>query len=63
LKVDTSDPQAPKGVHAFLPRTSDGYRIVETWDTLGMRATRSDDTVLEGAFPSAFRGVLEVEPA
>jgi alkylation response protein AidB-like acyl-CoA dehydrogenase len=40
----------PKIVHAFLPRNHEGYRIVETWDVLGMRATRSDDTVLEGAF-------------
>ena len=40
----------PKIVHAFLPRNHDGYRIVETWDTMGMRATRSDDVVLEGAF-------------
>jgi alkylation response protein AidB-like acyl-CoA dehydrogenase len=40
----------PKIVHAFLPRAHDGYRIVETWDTMGMRATRSDDVVLEGAF-------------
>ena len=40
----------PKIVHAFLPRSHAGYRIVETWDTLGMRATRSDDIVLDGAF-------------
>ena len=40
----------PKIVHGFLPRTHDGYRIVETWDTMGMRATRSDDVVLDGAF-------------
>ncbi len=40
----------PKIVHAFLPRDQDGYRIVETWDTMGMRATRSDDVVLEDAF-------------
>jgi alkylation response protein AidB-like acyl-CoA dehydrogenase len=40
----------PKIVHAFMPRDNDGYRIVETWDTMGMRATRSDDTILEGAF-------------
>lgn len=40
----------PKVVHAFLPRNAEGWRTVETWDTLGMRATRSDDVVLEGAF-------------
>src|SRR5215207_5738846 len=48
--MDASDPANPKVVHAFLPRDTPGYRIVESWDTLGMRATRSDDTVLEGAF-------------
>jgi alkylation response protein AidB-like acyl-CoA dehydrogenase len=47
--MDASDPANPMIVHAFLPRDTDGYRIVETWDTLGMRATRSDDTILEGA--------------
>jgi alkylation response protein AidB-like acyl-CoA dehydrogenase len=46
----TSDPNQPQIVHAFMPRDTAGYRIEETWDTLGMRATRSDDTVLEGAF-------------
>jgi alkylation response protein AidB-like acyl-CoA dehydrogenase len=46
--MDTSDPSAPKVVHAFIPRTAKGYTIKETWDTLGMRATRSDDTILEG---------------
>jgi alkylation response protein AidB-like acyl-CoA dehydrogenase len=30
---------------------SERYRIEEAWDTtLGMRATRSDDTILDGAF-------------
>ena len=48
--MDTSDPGAPKVVHAFLPRDTQGVSIVETWDVLGMRATRSDDTVLDGAF-------------
>lgn len=48
--MDTSDPAAPKVVHAFMPRETEGARIVETWDVMGMRATRSDDTVLEGAF-------------
>ena len=48
--MDTSDPKAPKIVHGFMPRDAKGYTIKETWDVMGMRATRSDDTVLEGAF-------------
>jgi alkylation response protein AidB-like acyl-CoA dehydrogenase len=48
--MDTSDPKAPKVVHGFLARDAKGYRIQPTWDVLGMRATQSDDTVLEGAF-------------
>ncbi len=47
--MDTSDPQAPTIVHAFMPCNIKGYTIKESWDVLGMRATRSDDTVLEGA--------------
>jgi alkylation response protein AidB-like acyl-CoA dehydrogenase len=48
--LDTSDPSAPKVVHGFLSRDTPGISIKETWDVLGMRATRSDDTVLDGAF-------------
>jgi alkylation response protein AidB-like acyl-CoA dehydrogenase len=48
--METSDPAQPKIVHAFLPRDSAGCKIKETWDVLGMRATRSDDTVLENVF-------------
>lgn len=48
--MDSSDPNQPKIVHAFMTRDSAGYIIKETWDVLGMRATRSDDTVLENAF-------------
>ena len=48
--MDTTDPENPKVVHAFMPRDSSDYRIEENWDVLGMRATRSDDTVLEGVF-------------
>ena len=48
--MDLTDAAHPKIVHAFLMRESAGYIIKETWDVLGMRATRSDDTILEGAF-------------
>jgi len=40
--IDTSDPDAPRIVHGFLPRDTPGYTIRETWDTLGMRATYLD---------------------
>jgi alkylation response protein AidB-like acyl-CoA dehydrogenase len=45
----TIEPAAPKIVHAFLPRGTEGYSIKDTWDVLGMRATASHDTILEGA--------------
>jgi alkylation response protein AidB-like acyl-CoA dehydrogenase len=48
--MDTSDATQTKIVHAFMPRDTVGYTIKETWDVLGMRATRSEDTVLENAF-------------
>lgn len=48
--TDAGDPAAPKVLHGFLPREASGYRIEQTWDALGMRATSSQDTVFEGAF-------------
>jgi alkylation response protein AidB-like acyl-CoA dehydrogenase len=60
--MDASDPAQPKIVHAFMPRETKGYRIEETWDVLGMRATRSDDTILDGAVVPD-RYVARVVPA
>lgn len=48
--MDVSDPQAPKIVHAFMTREAKGHTIKRTWDVMGMRATCSDDTVLENVF-------------
>jgi alkylation response protein AidB-like acyl-CoA dehydrogenase len=48
--MDTSDPEHPQIVHAFLDRQSPRYRIDETWDTMGMRATTSNDTILDRTF-------------
>jgi alkylation response protein AidB-like acyl-CoA dehydrogenase len=60
--MDLSNPADPKIVHAFMLRDNVGYIIKETWDALGMRATRSDDTILEGAFiPDQY--VARVVPA
>jgi len=60
--MDTSDPAAPKIVHAFIPRDTPGYTVKETWDTLGMRATRSDDTILDSVFVPD-RYIARVVPA
>jgi len=60
--LDASDPAHPKIVHAFMPRDTKGYRIEHTWDTLGMRATQSDDTILDGAFVSD-KHIARVVPA
>lgn len=48
--MDTSDPEHPMVVHAFMPRDAEGYEIKQTRDTLGMRAARCDDTILNGTF-------------
>lgn len=48
--MDTSDPDNPQVVHGFVARDTPGVEIVDTWDTLGMRATQSQDTVLTDAF-------------
>jgi alkylation response protein AidB-like acyl-CoA dehydrogenase len=52
----------PKVIHVFMPRETKGYRIVETWDTMGMRATRSDDIVLDGVFVPDTR-IARIVPA
>lgn len=67
--MDTSDPDNPLIVHAFMPRDAENYAIEETWDTLGMRATQSHDTILNGTFipdeltplvcPAGFAGVSQ----
>ena len=48
--MDTDHPDGPRIIHAFMPRDTEGYEIKETWDVMGMRATRSDDTILNEVF-------------
>jgi len=60
--MDTSNPAAPVVVHGFMPRNTEGYRVERTWDVMGMRATQSDDTVLDGTFVPE-RYIARVVPA
>src|SRR6478736_802096 len=59
LGIFGKDPAARDGagelVHGFLRRESPGYRILDDWDTLGMRASQSATTVLDGAAVPADR--------
>ena len=57
--MDVSDPAHPQVIHAFVPRDTPGYHIEPTWDALGMRATASHDTVLDGVVvPDALTPVV-----
>lgn len=45
----SSDGQNEELVHAFIHRGAPGVEIVEDWNTVGMRATQSHTTKLDGA--------------
>ncbi|PPF78729.1 acyl-CoA dehydrogenase [Subtercola sp. Z020] len=47
--LDDTDPGHPTLVHGFIERGAGGFSTLDDWDTLGMRATQSRTTVLDGA--------------
>jgi len=47
--------EAPELVHAFITRETPGYTIKDDWNTLGMRASQSNTTVLDGVVTPADR--------
>ena len=59
---DSDAEGGPQIVHGTVCRGDAGYRVVDTWDTMGMRATSSQDTILDGVFVSDDR-VMRVIPA
>jgi alkylation response protein AidB-like acyl-CoA dehydrogenase len=60
--LDTTSADAPRIVWGFLDRGADGIEIVEDWDTLGQRATRSDTTRLHAAVVRPDRVVRRLPP-
>jgi alkylation response protein AidB-like acyl-CoA dehydrogenase len=50
-----SSGEEPRLVHGFALRSDPGHRSADDWDTLGMRATQSRTTVLEGLHVPADR--------
>ncbi len=59
--LDTTSPDGPKMVYAFVPRT-DAVHTRDDWDTIGMRGTQSRTTELHGAVAPADRVVRRVDP-
>lgn len=47
--------EEPVLVHGFITRDTPGYTIKDDWNTLGMRASQSNTTVLHGAVAPANR--------
>lgn len=47
--------EEPVLVHGFITRDTPGYTIKDDWNTLGMRASQSNTTVLDGAVAPANR--------
>jgi len=58
----TTDPDDPRIVHAFVTRDGGGFQILDDWDTLGMRASQSCTTVLDGAHAPADRVLRRLAP-
>ncbi|MCZ2263814.1 acyl-CoA dehydrogenase family protein [Isoptericola sp. QY 916] len=59
---DATDPDDPRVVHAFVTRDGGGFEIKDDWDTLGMRASQSCTTVLDGALAPADRVLRRIAP-
>lgn len=47
VRVNATDTTTGETLVFAVPATAEGIRVVETWDTMGMRATASHDLVLE----------------
>jgi alkylation response protein AidB-like acyl-CoA dehydrogenase len=60
--LDTTSPDAPKIVYGFIDREDPDVRVLDDWDTLGMRASQSRTTVLDGAVAASDRVVRRLDP-
>ncbi|MGA0566782.1 acyl-CoA dehydrogenase family protein [Rathayibacter sp. KR2-224] len=62
MGLDSTSDDAPKIVFGFIDRSEGGFEIADDWDTLGMRATQSNSTRLDGAHARADRIVRRLDP-
>lgn len=59
---DSSDPDDVRNVFAVITRDGGGFEIKSDWDTLGMRASQSNTTILDGAHAPAKRVLARLVP-
>ena len=62
MGLDTESSDAPMLVYGFIDREDPDVRTLDDWDTMGMRASQSRTTVLDGAFAAADRVVRRLDP-
>ena len=62
MGLDTTSKDAPKIVWAFIDRSDPGISQKDDWDTLGMRASQSQTTVLDGAYAREDRVFRRLDP-
>lgn len=60
--TDRSDPDHPMSVFGFVTRDGGGVTVRDDWDTLGMRASQSCTTILDGAHAPADRIACRIAP-
>lgn len=62
LTFGRSETDGGKSIFALVDRADGGFEIKDDWDTLGMRGTRSNTTVLDGAHAPASAVLQKVDP-
>ncbi|SEC00414.1 Acyl-CoA dehydrogenase [Paramicrobacterium humi] len=62
MGLDSASPDAPKIVYGFVRRDGGGFTVKDDWDTVGMRASQSRTTVLEGAHAPAEAVARRLDP-
>ncbi|KQX07550.1 MULTISPECIES: acyl-CoA dehydrogenase family protein [unclassified Leifsonia] len=62
MGLDTTSADAPKIVYGFVDRADAGVTRKDDWNTLGMRASQSQSTVLDGAYSPADRIIRRLDP-
>ena len=60
--TDSTGEDGPHSVWGFITRDGGGVEVKDDWDTMGMRASQSCTTVLDGAYAPADRIVRRIPP-